>query len=550
MAFEIEHDWQANLATPRARIGERAKNKLLIILCLVWVCLGLIGHQPWKPLEPTTISIIKSMLAGDNLLSPVAIGKTNIENPPLYYWSAAGFSYLFKSLLNPHDAARLATGGWMALTLLFVGMTGRELWGRGAGRQSTFALLGCLGLVYSAHLLSPEIAALASYSMGFYALALSHRRPYRAAGLLSLSFICGFLATGFSPLLINLATALVLPIIFRAWSNLRHYLVVLMAIVGAALVILLWHFLVWRQTPDLLMNWWHVYFANFDHNLYGYFLNILAWLALPAWPISLWGLWRYRRYLLNRPKFQLILVFFVVALCIIGSVADRREIYALPLLIPIVTLAGGSVEIMKRGATGLLNWFGLILFSCLSFIIWLGWLAFVSGWPAKLNARMQFLSGLAEVNINWLMLFFAILATLAWLFIVVNTKRSNRAALTTWAVGVTMVWALLMTLWLPWIDAARSYQLIFSELRVALPKYACVNTKNFSDVELALLHYYADVKAIAFEDTQKLDCDIYIIHDSTNKNRYEPDGKWQKIWSGKRATDKRSEGFRMFKYRQ
>ena len=230
--------------------------------------------------------------------------------------------------------------------------------------------------------------------------------------------------------------------------------------------------------------------------------------------------------------------------------ADRREIYALPLLLPIVALAGGSVETMKRGATGLLNWFGLILFSCLSFIIWLGWLAFVSGWPARLNTRMQFLSGLSSANINWLMLLLAVLATLAWLFIIVNTKRSNRAALTTWAVGVTMVWALLMTLWLPWIDSARSYQAVFSQLQAALPKHACVNTKNFTDAELALLHYHADIKAIAFEDAQKLECDIYIIHDTTSKNVYQPGKQWKQIWRGKRATDKRNEGFRMFKYYQ
>lgn len=550
MAFEIEHDWQANLATPRARIGERAKNKLLIILCLVWVCLGLIGHQPWKPIEPTTISIVKSMLSGNNLLAPVAIGKINIENPPLYYWSAAGFGFIFKSFLSLHDAARLATGGWMALTLLFVGMTGRELWGRGAGRQSTFALLGCLGLVYSAHLLSPEIAALSAYSMGFYALSLAYRRPYRSAGLLALSLMLGFLATGFSPLLIILTTALLLPAFFQTWRNSRHGLVVLIAVVSATPVILLWHFLVWQQNPDLVLSWWRIYFTNFDHNYYNYFFNILAWFALPAWPIALWGLWRYRSYLFNKPKFQLILVFFIVALCILGSVADRREIYALPLLIPIVTIAGGSVEIMKRGATGLLNWFGLILFSCLSFIIWLGWLAFVSGWPARLNVRMQYLSGLTEGNINWPMLIFALLSTLTWLLIVVNTKRSNRAALTTWAVGITMVWALLMTLWLPWIDSARSYQQIFVQVQIALPKHACVNTKNFSDTDLSLLYYYVDIKGIAFEDAQQLDCDIYIIHDNSAKNRYEPGKKWRKIWSGRRANDKRNEGFRMFKYLQ
>ncbi len=550
MAFEIEHDWQANLATPRARIGERAKNKLLIILCLVWVCLGLIGHQPWKPLESTSISIIASQLAGEQLLAPVAIGRTNIENPPLYYWSAAGLGFVLKPILSLHDAARLATGVWMALTLLFVGMTSRELWGRGAGRQATFALLGCLGLIYSAHLLSPETAGLTAYAMGFYALALSHRRPYRAAALLGLGMVIGFLSTGFSPFLVLLLTALLLPVAFSSWRNQRHFFVIVMAVLLAAPIILLWNFLVWQQAPDLLITWWQVYFGNFNHNYYGYFFNALAWFALPVWPIALWGLWRYRAHLLVKPKFQLTLMFFVVALCVIGSIADRREIYALPLLLPIVALAGGSIETMKRGATGLLNWFGLILFSILSFILWLGWLAFVSGWPAKLNMRMQYLSGLADANVNWLTFILGLLATLAWLFIIINTKRSNRAALTTWAVGVTMVWALLMTLWLPWIDSARSYQQVFGAVKTALPKHACVNTKYLSGSELSLLHYYTGIKGIAVENAQRADCDIYLVQDSSYKNRFEPGNNWKQIWQGKRATDKRGAGYRLFKFKQ
>ena len=85
MAFEIDHDWQGNLATPRARIGEAAKTRLLIILCCIWICIGLIGHHPWKPNESTSISIIKAMLAGEHLLDPIAVGETVIKNPPLYY---------------------------------------------------------------------------------------------------------------------------------------------------------------------------------------------------------------------------------------------------------------------------------------------------------------------------------------------------------------------------------------------------------------------------------------------------------------------------------
>jgi 4-amino-4-deoxy-L-arabinose transferase-like glycosyltransferase len=127
VAFELEHDWQGNLATPRARIGESAKTRLLILLCVVWVCLGLIGHQPWKPDESQSISVIKQMLNGESLLAPIPVGQSAIEKPPLYYLSAAGMAKVLSPWLPIHDAARLVSGLWMAITLLMVGMIGREL---------------------------------------------------------------------------------------------------------------------------------------------------------------------------------------------------------------------------------------------------------------------------------------------------------------------------------------------------------------------------------------------------------------------------------------
>ena len=181
MAFELEHDWQANLATPRAHIGKSAKTRLLILLCAVWICFGLIGHAPWKPDESQTISIVKSMLHNGNLLAPVVVGQTTLENPPLYYLSAAGLAKLLAPILPMHDAARLVTGLWMAITLLMVGMIGREMWGIGAGRQTTFVFLSSLGLVITAHLLMPEVAALAGSAMGLNALTLATRRPFRAS---------------------------------------------------------------------------------------------------------------------------------------------------------------------------------------------------------------------------------------------------------------------------------------------------------------------------------------------------------------------------------
>ena len=300
MAFEIDHDWQGNLATPRARIGEAAKTRLLIILCCIWVCLGLIGHEPWKPNESSSISIIKSMLAGEHLLDPIAVGDTAIKNPPLYYLSAATLSKALSPILNIHDGARIVSGFWMALTLLLTGMIGRELWGEGIGRQTIFIMLSSIGLIATAHLLMPEVSALTGSAMAFYALALAKRRPFRASVLLGTGIGISFMSTGLITAAISLLSAIALPLLFKAWRSKSFAIVLGLASVTLAPWLLLWPALIWHISPSHLSAWWQnqIQFTQLNHL---YSVRTLCWFAWPALPIAAWGVWRFRSSLLFKP---------------------------------------------------------------------------------------------------------------------------------------------------------------------------------------------------------------------------------------------------------
>ena len=149
MRFQLDHDWQGNMASPRARVGEGVKTQLLLILCAIWILFGLIGHAPWKPIESTSISIVKNILDTGSFVAPLAVDAANLESPPLYYLSAAVSAKLFSPWLALHDGARLINAVWLSITLLMVGMTGRELWSRGVGRHATFIMIGTIGLVMS-----------------------------------------------------------------------------------------------------------------------------------------------------------------------------------------------------------------------------------------------------------------------------------------------------------------------------------------------------------------------------------------------------------------
>lgn len=547
MRFQLDHDWQGNMSTPRAHVGESAKTHLLLFLCAIWILLGLIGHAPWKPLESTSISIIKTILDGGSLIAPRPIGESSLETPPMYYLSAVISAKLLAPFLAIHDAARLANAIWMTILLLMVGMTGRELWERGSGRHASFIMIGTIGLVISAHSLTVEIAHLTSLATGFYAIALSKRRPWRSSALLGTALSVGFLSSGLMPLLIIMSTALILPLLFKVWRTHNYAIVISTAMTIAILPIAAWLILLHYYAPSLFTSWWHTNANLLHHHNHLYFLRILIWYAWPALPLALWSLWRYRNQFILKPKFQLITIFFVSSLVFLGLGTTPKDINALPLLLPLVALGAGSVEHLKRGAAAALNWFGITLFGVIGVLIWLGWTAMMTGHPAKIKERMQFLSGADDIHFNWLTFTIALAVTIIWLSACIRAKQTNKSAVTNWAVGMTLGWSLLMTLWLPLIDSAKSYESVFTSLEKAIPRHHnCINSLDVGKPQRMLFNYYTNIKLRPVEDTKQLNCNLYLIQDSKGFGKMQPSEEWKLIWHGKRPAD-RKEGFRLYR---
>src|SRR6185295_2399492 len=104
---------------------------LVSLICAAWIVPGLIGHDPWKPDEAYSFGLVLSFLEGSDWVVPMLAQEPFLEKPPIFYWTAALSAKALQSALPVHDAARLASGLYMALTFLVVGLTGRELLGKG-----------------------------------------------------------------------------------------------------------------------------------------------------------------------------------------------------------------------------------------------------------------------------------------------------------------------------------------------------------------------------------------------------------------------------------
>src|ERR1700687_2480838 len=103
---------------------------LTCLLCIVWMLPGLIGRDPWKPDEAYSFGLVYHILQSGDWVIPTLAQEPFMENPPLFYITAAFFATGFGWLLPPHDAARLASAFYLGLAFLFMGLTGVELYGR------------------------------------------------------------------------------------------------------------------------------------------------------------------------------------------------------------------------------------------------------------------------------------------------------------------------------------------------------------------------------------------------------------------------------------
>jgi 4-amino-4-deoxy-L-arabinose transferase-like glycosyltransferase len=535
--------WKRLLFTTQG-FEEPRKLALIVVLCLAWSLTGLIGHHPWKPDEAYSFGLIHHMLNTHQWVIPNLAGEPFVEKPPLYYFTAAILAKYFSSWLSVHDAARLASGFYMALTLLFVGMTGRELWGSSFGRITVLILIGCLGLIFHAHEMITETALQAGLAITFYGLALSARRSVSAGLFIGTGIGIAFMSKGLLEPMLMVAIALLLPLLFQPWRTWNYGLGLLLALVSTLPWIGIWPYALSTHSPTLFHAWW------WDNNLEPalslsnlrnepfYFLSLLPWFAWPAFPLALWMLWYGNRVKWwDRPAIQLGTLSLIVILAGLSLFSDTRDVNALPVLLPLSLLAAGGINRLQRGAASALDWFGLMTFGLISTFLWTVWAAMAqSGHPPALAALYTGLPVDFAFSFQLFPFLVAFVYTLIWLTVISRSRRSNTRALTNWAIGLTLSWGLFTTLWLPWLDSGKNYR-VFSTLPAALPQtYHCIAGMHLGKTQRAMLEYYARIVTVRTESASDTPCDVLFVQ-STVKEPVAPGSEWESIWAGSRPGD-------------
>jgi 4-amino-4-deoxy-L-arabinose transferase-like glycosyltransferase len=531
-----------------------SRTLLVALFCLAWILPGLVGHDPWKPDEAYSFGVVYEMLRGSSWVVPALAGEPFLDKPPLAYLVAAAFAQIFSSVLPLHDGARLATGFWMALTFGFMAVAGRELYGTRYGAVSALLLLGCFGLVVRSHQLITDVAMLAGFAMAYYGWALALRRPLAGGFWLGTGIGIAFLANGvLAPVILALVAAL-LPAVSRDWRTGRYARSLLAAAGAAAPWLTVWPALLYLQSPLLFESWlWGAnigpYFGRTEPvpDLgTAHYLRILPWYAWPVWALALWVLWRERVALLAKPAIMLPLVGFLATLAVLSGSADARELHALPLLVPLSLLAVPAPETLRRGAAQAWYWFSAMGFTFFLAVFWFYWSALELGVPTRLHEHLHRIRPGYEPGFRWLPFSLGLAYTLAWFGVLMSFRRSPMRPVVVWAAGITAAWALTATLFIGWLDTAKSYRTMISGMTAAMPgEYHCVASRELGEPQRALLHYFADVITEREERASRsAECDLLLVQGRPQQD-VAPEAPWRKIWEGSRPGD-RHERYRLY----
>ena len=521
----------------------------LALLAVVWIALGLTGHDPWKFDDATSFGVAWEMAQRHDYVVPHLAGEVYLRNPPLVPALAAATEELLSPPLAPHDAARIAAGFALALILVFTALAGGELTGTRFRWTPVLILIGSVGLWDRAHVLSGELGVMVGLAIALYGFALALRRPVVSGVWLGLGTAVAFLSQGFTGVVWLLISALTLVALAPQFRRPTYAATLGVAVVVAVALAAPWLVALYLRDPSLLGEWLASESVGqkiaLDLSLADplYHARNLLWFAWPALPLIAWMFWTRGRGFnggIAQPAVQIPAVLALVIYVNLLLVPEPRLIQALPLLVPCALLASLEVDSLPRSFSAALDWFGILTFGLLAIVVWGVWV------DARLNGMSPAIATMfRDTEVGYQPTFHlgsvvaAIILTLLWIVLVRPARRSNRRALLNWAAGVTLAWCLYSTIWLPYLDSRRSYRAMIDELASYLPARGCVASRNLGDPQRALLYYFAGLETVREETHPNADdeCQSLLVQYGTVTGAPPALAGYRIAWNGSRRGD-------------
>lgn len=522
----------------------RLRNPALVLLCLAWLLPGLVGHAPWRGGDGSNfVRFLDWWQHGGWVVHGLAYD----AYPPLYYWLAAATAWLTSPVLALHDGARLASGVFIALALLFSARAAQALYGEEHRWAAVLALLGSVGLLLRGHEMNAYTAQLAGVAIVLDGLA---RLPNNARGgwIVAVGLSVMLLATGLMEPLALALLAACLPLLIPAYRSEQAKRGLLLGLLSAAVLCLLWIILLWTRQEPLLqvlqLQRWLVWAQAYQFKPMAV-LGRLPWYLWPGWPLAGWALYQARRKW-REPATLMPLLVLLVLLAVFSVGINSGEAKILALTAPTALLAAVGLMSLRRGAANAFLWFSVMLFAFLGIVFWVYWSAHDLAVPARLAKRLIKLGGENIGDLRVIPLLIGIVVTAIWLIFIARVPRSPLRPLLVWSAGISFVWVLLLSLFLGVFDPRLSYTRVAEVLSKQVPHGECVNTRNLGAQQRVLLAYHSGLELRA---SASADCGWLLVQGKRRESPGFVEPRWELRQQTQRAGD-RVDLFRLYARRR
>jgi 4-amino-4-deoxy-L-arabinose transferase-like glycosyltransferase len=529
----------------------------LALLCIAYVVPGFLGRDPWKSADVTAFGYMLELAAGRTpWLNPLLGGMAPSTEGLLPYWLGAWAMQLGPSWVPSEVAVRLPFAALLAITLMatwygvyylarspgaqpvafaFGGEAAPTDYARAIADGALLALIACLGLAQLSHETTSYLVQLSCTALLFFGVsAIPHRTVAPVVALVAGAL--GLTLAGAPALAALLGLGSMVLVMWAPggstdrrlrWSLLLAAVTLVAAFIAVKLD--LWR---WRIDSSGGKEWQSL-------------ARLLLWFGWPAWPLALWTLWRWRQQIFNRQGHRHLLVpLWFAAVSIAATLttepADRALLLGLPAL---AALAAFALPTLRRSVGALIDWFTLLFFTVSALAIWVIWIAMQTGFPAKPAANVTKLAPGFVPEFSVLALVVALAATASWCALV--WWRASRSRAPIWkslvlpAGGAVLGWVLLMTLWLPLLDYARSYA---PQVRAVAAEMGgapgCVQTVGLNRAQVAALQYHGQLSLQRAGLQDECNWLIADIASWPASERMVNPARWEHVATVARPTDK------------
>ncbi len=472
---------------------------ILLGLALAYIVAGLFMRDPWKTDDAVGLATMITAIreGGITWLLPQVGLLAHAEEGPLITWVGAICIWLFGPFIGDITAGRLPNLLWFGITassvwygtyllgrrseaqplaLPFGGEPEPRDYGRMLADAALLLLLATVGILQRTHETTVVPAIMACQALAFYSLARSVDRPVTGTTTLGIALAASFLTRGWVgaiPIMIGALLA------FYPRSQLwkcKRWLP--WAVLVTVALILAWWIPASESSQYWIRNWktWNLTsFALPTWHDMGRTLRDLPWYLWPTWPLALLAVWRWREWI-YAPHIWLPLMLLVCAALVLFVLEEASDSEYVMLAVPCAVLGAFSLPTLRRGVVNTLDWFAVMCFSLTAATAWLGWVALHFNWPAQISRNIARQTTGYEPVISWGAFTLAVIFTVAWIALVVWRLRVRPQALWRGTVlsagGLTVTWILLVLLWQPAVDYARSYRTVSGQLAQALAQHA------------------------------------------------------------------------------